>query len=246
MNDNKFSSTSILRLSSCIIFDIALLLAFFNVFWLIFIMDPMKATLALLVLIMGLMIFNISLLLPNRLFKSIGIPYSVSIISLFIFYAFISNIFSLFLIKGSVIRYIAWELILFGIFIFILSVIISFSKNATEEIRKSEKETIEKNLVKLKLMEIETALKSKKNKDELLPSINSFIILKERIQASTPFGRINGNNSVLDLEYQINDNLSFLIEMLKADLTGTNLVELKKTIETTRTLVINRETLNIK
>jgi hypothetical protein len=244
--NNKLSPINILKITGCIIFDIALVLAFFKTFGVIFIIDPIKILFALLVLIVGLVIFNIALILPSILFKSIGIPYSVSITSLFILYAFVANILSIFLIGRSTVSYIVWEFILFGIFIFAFSVIMSFSKSATEEIRKAEKENIEKNSVKLKLMEIEATLEAKENKDDLLPSINSFIILKERIQASTPFGRINDNNSVLDLEYQINDNLSFLIEMLKSDLTGNNLVELKKMIENTRTLVVNRETLNIK
>lgn len=244
--NNKLSHINILKITGCIIFDIALVLAFFKTFGVIFIIDPIKILFALSVLIVGLAIFNIALILPSILFKSIGIPYSVSITSLFILYAFIANILSTFLIGGSIVSYIAWEFILLGIFIFTFSVIMSFSKSATEEIRKAEKENIEKSSVKLKLMEIETTLEANENKDDLLPIINSFIILKERIQASTPFGRINDNNSVLDLEYKINDNLSFLIEMLKSDLTGNNLVELKKMIENTRALVVNRETLNIK
>lgn len=246
MNDNKLFSTKILRTAGCIIFDIALLLAFFKIFWIVIIIDPIKFILALFVLLAGLIIFNISLILPSRLFKSIGIPYSISITSLCVLYSLVANVFSLYLIKGKIIWYLVWELILIALFIFAINIIISFSRGSEQENRKSEKENIEKTSVKLKLMAIETAFDVNENKSSLLPSINSFEVLKERIQASTPFGRINGNNSVLDLENQINDNLSFLLEMLKAELTDNNIVELGKIIENTRRLVISRETLNIK
>lgn len=244
--NNNISSTSALKVIGCIIFDFALMLLFFKTLGLFFIIAPIKSLLVLLILFIGLMIFNAALILPSKSFNKIGTPYSDSIIVLFILYPLIANIFSVYLMAGSTIRYIAWELILFGIFIFIFSIIMSFSKISVEDKRKDKNESIERNLVKLKLVEIESILEEKEDKDELLPIINEFEMLKERIEASTPFGRITDNNEVLHLENQINENLSSLIEMLKTDLIDNDPIELKKIMGKTKNLIINREGINIK
>lgn len=87
--------------------------------------------------------------------------------------------------------------------------------------------------------------KERESKDQLFLISNEFELLKERIEASTPFGRITDNNAVLQLENQINDNLMFVIDMLKTELTENDLMELKKIIKKTKNLVINREAINI-
>ena len=73
-----------------------------------------------------------------------------------------------------------------------------------------------------------------------------FKALKERIYASTPFGRITGNSVILDLEDQIKSKLMYLEEILNIDISDETVVELEKLLKETRKLVINRETLNIK
>jgi hypothetical protein len=179
------------------------------------------------------------------LFKSIGIPYSASIVTLLVLYAIGANILSIFLIPGSLLWYIVWELIIFAVFLVIFSIIALFSKGAAEEVVKVEREEVEKTSILLQLLEIEDIL-TVKEEEAILPILNLFKTLKERIQVSTPFGRINGNNAVLQVENQIKNNLVSLQVILKGDLTDKNLIQLQKLIEDTRILVINREILNIK
>ena len=245
MSNSKISISS-LRISGCILFDLALLLAFSRIFGLFFIIAPVKSMLVLLVLIVGLIILNGVIIFPNMLFKSIGIPYSFSIITLSVLYVIISNVFSILLIHGSTVGYLAWELVILAAFLIILSVIASFSKGAAEDIIKAEEEQNDKALIKMQLLEIEGLLAAKENQDAILQILKPFKALKERIQSSTPFGRISGNSAVLDLEDRIKNNLATLEDALKVDLTSNTLLQLQKLIEDTRRLVINRETLNIK
>jgi hypothetical protein len=245
MNNSKLSYFSSLKIIGCLIFDIGLILAYFKVFSLFILIFTVKSILILFILIIGLMIFNGAVIFPNMLFKSIGIPYSASIVTLLVLYAIGANILSIFLIPGSLLWYIVWELIIFAVFLVIFSIIAVFSKGAAEEVVKVEREEVEKTSILLQLLEIEDIL-TVKEEEAILPILNLFKTLKERIQVSTPFGRINGNNAVLQVENQIKNNLVSLQVILKGDLTDKNLIQLQKLIEDTRILVINREILNIK
>jgi len=246
MNNSKISSNDLLRISGCFIFDIAVILAFFKVVGLFFIIAPGKSIFMLLVLIVGLLIFNASILLPSRLFKNIGIPYSAATVTLLLLYVFIANIISIFFITGSTVWYIVWELIVFAVLLVILSIIFTFLKGSVENTVRIEKEQADKTSVMLQLLKIEEILNEKEIKDDILAIINLFKALKERIQMSTPFGRISGNKVILELESKIMDNLVSLQEGLEVDLADKNKIELQKLIEDTRELVKNRETLNIK
>ena len=72
------------------------------------------------------------------LFKSMGIPYSVSVSTvLVLLYAIVANVTSILLIPGSIVWYIVWELIILAIFVVIFSVIASFAKASAKEIVSS-------------------------------------------------------------------------------------------------------------
>jgi len=258
MNNSKISSTVLLKVSGCFIFDVAVLLAFFKVVGLFFIIAPGKSSFMLLVLLIGLLIFNASVILPSMLFKSIGIPYVASTVTLLLLYVIVANIISIFFIMGSTVWYIVWELIIFAGLLVVLSIISTFLKGAAENITKIEIQAADKTSVMLQLLQIEDTLNKKGNGESVLSITNSFKTLKERIKASTPFGRIIGNNAVFELEDQIKNNLVTLQVSLEASLIDKKSIKLEKSIELdelkgfqklikdTQTLVINRETLNIK
>lgn len=245
MND-KTSSASIIKALGCIIFDIAIILGFYRAFGLFFIIAPDKSSLMLLFLLLGLVLLNGVIIFPKSFFKALGVPYSISIIVLTVLYALLSNIISIFFIGGTLLGYLVWQLILIAIYLLMFASILFFTGKVREDNIRYEKEQREKTLIKLYLMNIESALVEKGNGGEVSRILTLFKSLKERINASTPFGRITDNFAVLDLEEKIRRNLISIEEILKFDLNENNLLELEKLIENTKNLVINRESLNIK
>ncbi len=241
MKNDKLSSADLMKILGCFIFDIGITLAYFQIFGLFLIIAPIKSMLILFVLLMGLLILNGAIIYPSMIFRTIGIPYTAGTVTLCILYAI-----SIFLIPGTIIGYVVWELIIFAIFIIIFSVIGAFSKTTSEEAYKAEKEQTEKTLIMLQLLEVENALNSKENQEEIMKCRSLFNALKERIKASTPFGRISGNNAVFQVENQIKENLVSIKLGFQEDLTDKTLAELERLLEDTRRLVMNRETLNIK
>lgn len=246
MKNDKLSSADLMKILGCFIFDIGITLAYFQIFGLFLIIAPIKSMLILFVLLMGLLILNGAIIYPSMIFRTIGIPYTAGTVTLCILYAIISNAISIFLIPGTIIGYVVWELIIFAIFIIIFSVIGAFSKTTSEEAYKAEKEQTEKTLIMLQLLEVENALNNKENQEEIMKCRSLFNALKERIKASTPFGRISGNNAVFQVENQIKENLVSIKLGFQEDLTDKTLAELERLLEDTRRLVMNRETLNIK
>ncbi|WP_298836921.1 hypothetical protein [Clostridium sp.] len=246
MKNSKMSSIGGLKISGCFIFDIAVILAFFKVYGLFFIIAPGKSIFMLGVLLVGIIIFNGVVIFPSMIFKNIGMPYLASTVTLLLLYVIIANVFSLFFITGSTVWYMVWELIIFAVLLIALSTISRFLKCEIENTMKIEKEKTDKSLVMLQLLKIEATLNKKEKEKSILSIINVFKILKERIQASTPFGRITENSAVLELEKQIKDNLVAVQAGLEVTLTDNMLSELKGLLEDTRTLVVNREILNIK
>lgn len=245
MNNNKLSSINMLRILGCFVFDIALILAFFKIFGLFFIINPVKSVLILLVLFLGLMILNLIFIFSDMLFISIGIPCNVATRILVVLYAIIANVFSVLLIPESIVWYVVWQLIIFAVFILIFAIIAAFSNGEAKEIIKSENEQTEKAFLMLQLLEIDDAFAAKEDQEAFTQCINLFKALKERIQFSTPFGRIISNNAVLNAEKQINHNLVTLKVSIKENLDDKDLVKLQRLIKDTRRLVINREELNI-
>lgn len=246
MNNSKLSSINMLKILGCLIFDMALMLAFFKTFGLFFIIDPGKSILILFFLLMGLFILNVVVVFSDRLFISIGIPYSASTITLVVLYVVVANILSILLIPESIVWYVVWQLIIFAIFIIIFSIIIAFSNQEANNIVKVENEQVAKAFLMSQLMEIEDAFTAKEDQKSILQCLNLFKALKERIQFSTPFGRISNNDEVSKAEKQISDNLVSMKVSIQGNLTDKNLVQLQKMLEDTRKIVINREALNIK
>lgn len=246
MNENNYPSSKNLRILGCLAIDIAIIVAYFKAFGLFFIVAPIKSSLVFFILFIGLLFLNAIIILPNKLFKLSGLPYSIFTVMLFVLYAVAANVISVYFVIGSIIWYVVWELILLAVFLVTLSYVISFSKRNSNSLREVEKENNEKSLVMLYILEIEDILATKKNEESIRPCLNQFKALKDRIMMSTPFGRINGNNMVLEIENRVKDNLIFLKENLSGNLTDEQLIEIQDVIEDTRKLVINRETLNIK
>lgn len=133
MINSRISSISMKKILGCLVFDAALIVAFFKGFGLFIIIDPAKSILILLTLLIGLMILNIEVVFSDMLFKSIGIPHSAATITLTVLYVIISNILSVFLIPGSIDWYIVWQLIIFAAFILSFAVIAAFSNTAAED-----------------------------------------------------------------------------------------------------------------
>ncbi|MBK5241045.1 hypothetical protein [Clostridium sp.] len=246
MNNSKLSSVSMLKILGCFVFDIALVLAFFKTFGLFLIIDPVKSIIILFVLLIGLIILNIIVIFSDMLFMSIGIPYSASTVTLTVLYVIISNMLSIFLIPGSIVWHLFWQLIIFAAIILTFAVIAAFSNSAAKDIFSVKNEQAEKDFVTSQLLEIEDEFAAKENQGSIDQSVKTFKTLKERIQFSTPFGRITSNNEVSSAEKLINNNLVSLKASLKENTNDENLVQIQKLIEDTRRLVINREKLNIK
>lgn len=245
MNNSK-NSLNLLRTIGCLIFDIALILAYFKGLGLFILIFPIKSILILFVLFVGIIILNVLIIYKDMIFERIGIPYSASFLTLSIIYIIVSNFFSVIFISGSAVWYTVWQLVIFAVFLFICSLGVTFSKRATLDVVLAEKEQIDKTMVMAQLLEIENILSVKQNQDEILQCIRLFKKLKERICASTPFGRISGNREVIKIENQIKDNLETLKLSLEGNLKHENIIEMERLIENIRRLVINRETLNVK
>jgi len=245
MNNSKLSSIGLLKILGCFVFDIALILGFLKTFGLFLIIAPSKSILVLFVFLTGLMMLNLVVAFSDMIFMRIGIPYSAAIVTLTILYVSVANILSIFLIPGSIIWYIVWQLVMFAVFILIFSAIVAFSNESAKDIIKVENEQAEKSTIMLQLIEIEDVFNEKEDQEAICECLKLFVELKRRIQASTPFGRIIGNNEVTKVEEQIKENLISLHANIKGDLTGENMLQLQKIIKNTRKLVANRETLNI-
>lgn len=245
MNNSKLSSIDVLKILACVVFDIALLLIYFKVFGLFLIIAPAKSILILLILLIGIVMLNVVFIFSSKIYKTIGMAYAVAFIFLTVLYVIISNVLSIFLIPSNIVWYTFWELIILAVFLGIVSVIAAFSKDSIKYEAKAKKEQQDRTSIMTELLEIENILVSKESEEDILVCSESFRALKERIQASTPFGRINGNNEVLKMEKQIKNNLESFKVGFQGDLSEKKLAQLQRLLEDTRRMVINRETLNI-
>ncbi|MGK0465701.1 hypothetical protein [Clostridium sp.] len=133
MINSRVSSVSIKKILGCLIFDAALIVTFFKVFGLFIIIDPVKSVLIFITLLIGLMILNIEIVFSEMLFKITGIPHCAANVTLTVLYVIISNTISGFLISGSIVWYIVWQLIIFASFIFSFAAIATLSNTAAED-----------------------------------------------------------------------------------------------------------------
>lgn len=146
MNKNEFSSVDIIKLVSCLLFDIAIILGFFRILILFWIMSPIKAVVAFFILFTSLAILNGAIILPGLIYKDIGIPYTVSIVILSVLYFGLSNVPFIFFLSVATVWYVMYELIILSIFIAIFLVILLFSKS---QIKYSKEFRIDNNDKKL-------------------------------------------------------------------------------------------------
>ena len=96
MDKERISPTFNLTLVGCLIFDFAIILAFFKIFGLFLIVIFSKSLCAMLVLLLGLAASNVAVVAPNILFKNVNLPFSNAISVLLILYACIANVASVF------------------------------------------------------------------------------------------------------------------------------------------------------
>ncbi|MDP4117295.1 MAG: hypothetical protein Q8903_14260 [Bacteroidota bacterium] len=242
--NNKLSLATILRFFGCLIFDVAVIIAFFNTFALFTVLMPEKSAFMLLFLLSGLALLNVACVCSHLIFDKVGIPYSASVIILFILYALISNVVSVLLIVGSIVTYIVWELILLALFVILLSIFVSFSKRASANIQNTKNEQTNKTFINLQLMKIETEINAMEIRNEAID--NSFYELRERMNASTPFGRVVNNPAVAEVESMIISNLQIVLASITSNLDEKALNSIQKMMENTRQLLVNREKLIVK
>lgn len=244
MNFSNSSVLKLFRLAAIIVFDIAVLLAFFKIFFVLFLVSPIKLIFMFIVLLAGLLAFSGALLFPTLLFRRSHFAYPVSVVTVTIFYLALSNLVSLFFISGSTAWYLIWELLIGAVYIGILSVLTFFANHEKED--TAELEQLQKSTIQMQLLLIENSLVSKQNDGAISPLLHSFKALKERIHASTPFGRIAGNSAIYELENKIRDNLEFIQLHTRSHTIAKNIEEIQTLMEETRRLIIHREALNIR
>ncbi|MFA5523439.1 MAG: hypothetical protein WDA24_03695 [Tissierellales bacterium] len=133
MINNKTSSVYILKILGSIVFDIAIIYGFFSVFGLFYSVAIDKSLLVLLFLLLGLALLNGMIFFPNKIFSRLGVPYFISVIVITILYILLSSIFSIFLIKGTIIGYLVWQLVLLSIYSFILALVLYFGQKIEKE-----------------------------------------------------------------------------------------------------------------
>lgn len=244
MNTTTVPDFRWLRLFAAVVFDIAALILFVKLA--LFLADPIKLSMACLIFGIGTILVNGVILLPNRFLRTGSFPYRVAMVLLSIAYFIVSNLISLFLIGGRFLGYAAWELLLLALFIGIYAALAFFAKIESKDRDTTLLEKNEQDMMRLQLMNIEAALAEKHVDAAVSAVLKAFKLLKERIHASTPFGRITGNSRVLELENRIRVNLEFLQLHMKSSIHDGNQNDILKLIEETQGLLANRETLNIK
>jgi type II secretory pathway pseudopilin PulG len=247
MGAKQFTLSSRLIVLACLVFDLAIITAFFALFGWFTLLDPVKSLLMFLVLILGLLLVNGAIASPNLLFKTIGVAYSTFMISLFILYAVIANVLSMILISGSTVWYIVWELIVLAILIGILAVISFFSRRVSDQIREATMEKTATNSIQMQLMNMDGIMFANQHNEGMKSIIEAFENLKERIHASTPFMRTNDNVSVYEIENKIQAKLEDLRILIETSLSDHHLAaDAQGLIEETRRLIMQREQLLIK
>ncbi|GIQ70357.1 hypothetical protein DUZ99_15570 [Xylanibacillus composti] len=197
-------------LVGCILFDAAVLLSFINVFSLFSVLAPLKSLVMLFVLAIGLLILNGVVAFPRLLARKFGNAYAIALSGAGLLYGGAANVLSILLIDAATITYVTWELLLLSIFLLFCGIIGYFSRRRELEARRHHRERASEGMTWALLLEIEELLRSKNTHGAYKPLVQSFDRLKERIQASTPFYRITGNQEVTDLERSINERLTTL------------------------------------
>ena len=246
MRIGSFSISSLLKIAACLVLDAAILIFFFNIFALFTVLAPVKSLLMLLVLLASLAIANAAVLFPSAIAKRIGVVHSTSIIITAIAYAIAANLLSILTFAGSIVLYVVLQLIMFAGFLALLSIISFSAKKTMLDKNLDEIEQQGKLSVMMQLIDIETALHNKQTEEGVPLILQSFKELKERINASTPFGRMTGNRAAMDIEQTIQNNLQYIHLQSKLNMTPSIVADVQKLMDETRRLVMHRETLNLR
>ncbi|MHA7965895.1 hypothetical protein ACX93W_17380 [Paenibacillus sp. CAU 1782] len=246
MNTNQLSITGLLKLGGCLLFDLAAIFVFFRLFSLFALLAPIKSLLMLLVLAIGLVAINGAVLFASTLNKRIGTVYTAVIVCSAILYGAAANALSIVAIAGSASAYVLWELLLLAAYFIFLAVILRFAKREAAEAGLAEIELEESQAVNQRLLGIEALLLGRQGQDGIVPVLQAFKSLKERMQASTPFGRVLGNRQVMEIERSIHSHLEYIQIQAGVESAVGDTTELQKYIEETRRLVKNREALMIR
>ncbi|WP_240418096.1 hypothetical protein [Paenibacillus periandrae] len=246
MSNFNFSLARSLKLLGVLVFGIAVIVIFIRLFSGLLFLAPVKLAFMSVVLLIGLSLFSASVIFPRLLSRGTGIVYPIATITVSIMYLALSNLISVWFIVGSTVWYIGWELLALAAVIGVLSVLLFFSKRESDNEYQVELEQSNKTSIHMQLMYIEASLTAEQHVEGILPIIHSFKALKERIHASTPFGRITGNSAVLELENTIRSNLDYLQLYMRPNTLVKNRVDIQRLIDETRALIVNREVLNVR
>lgn len=245
MNDTGFSVSRVLRVLGALLLDAAMIIIFVKVFSWFSLLAPAKSALMLLVLLLGLTAINAVIIAPP-LNKKFSIAYSAAIGMLLVLYAVAANVASVLSIASTILWFIVWQLIILSVFILILAVVVTYAKRASQDIAAADIERAARGNITLLLSDMQATLLSRAGDPAVVPVTEAFRALKERINASTPFGRIQGNPAVADIEQKIMGNLNFLQSELRVNLAGEKIARIQSVMEETRRLMASRETLNIR
>jgi hypothetical protein len=252
MNDNNsFSVATILRALGALLLDAVVVIIFVKKFFWFTVMMPAGETLLMMfVLLLGLAAVDVVIIAPPMR-KKVGVAYTSAISFLLVLYAIVANLvsiltrFPLLLVPSKIIWYVVWQLLILGAFILVIAVIAAFAKRQAQDNAAGSVERAARGNVTLLLSDMQTTLSARAGDPAIAPVLESFRALRERINASTPFGRIQSNPAAADLEYRIMGNLNFLLGELRINLSGDTIPKIQGLMEETRRMVMNRETLHI-
>lgn len=247
MRVDEFSISKLLKLLSCFLIDVAVILGYIKVFSLFTALEPAKSIFLLLILLASLFILNAAIFFPYMLFKRIGVTYSAAFIMLSVGYALAANLIALLFISISLIGLIVCELVVLGVLLGIFAVIASFANKVSETTEMDQIEQVAKISIDLQLIDIEAALAARAEDEGMVTIQRSFKALRERINASTPFGRVSGGNrKMIEIENAVRSNLEYIHLQVKSALPEKNASSIKQLLDETLRLVMNREALNIR
>ncbi len=246
MNDSSLSVSRILRLVGALLLDaVAIILFVKTFFWFTVMMPAGESVLMLFVLLLGLAAVNVVIIAPPL--RRAGIAYSTAVCTLLVLYAVVANVVSAITIWTLMLLwYAVWQLLILAVFVILFAIVLAFARRASQSAAAGDAERAARGNVALMLSDMQAALSAKTADPAFAKLTAAFSALKERIGASTPFGRIQGNPGVADLEYRIMGNLNFLLGELRGGLTAESAERLEAVMEETRRMVMNREALNIR
>lgn len=123
MNNNFTNKSKAFKLIALGLFDLSLILGFFNFIYLYQFISLYKTIFIIFGFIISLIVFNLIIISSSKLLKSLGTPYFIMTVFLTIIYFITTNIFMFLLISSSILVIFMWQIILLSLFIAALSAI---------------------------------------------------------------------------------------------------------------------------